>query len=528
MASDAGAGERGKQEPVTEALADDEGHGTDLFVGPVERPDEYRLVGQGARGGEGIVWRAWYRGTLPLPVEVAVKQFLAPAGEPVSDWPSPRTVDRWYEQLRLLQAVNIDHVAAYRELFAGSLPHPAGRATGDARAASHSWYLVMEWIDGPTLDTVVAAGELSLSERVRLVGEIAQAVDRLHSGASTHGMPVLHRDIKPGNIVVHPTRGAVLVDFGLLRVVEDDVMTEVPRWTGAYLAPEVHANKASASRASDVWSIAATAFFVLTGEHPSPMDPARMSAQLRTSLAGRVPDPELVITTLMRVLDASPEARPEHATVWVSELGQALTGADPSGGSKGNGSSTRRRRGIILVASIAAIVAIAGVVFAASASHGRSHKPPIAPVAKPSAYQLSASGNFTLANGRIVVSGTGTATPLGDVTLSSVSTFASYPQPAPPCTTHGTRTTGYTDFTTTTGEVVHSTFAGTACLAGVSAGGWYIFDFTGTYRFTGGSGRYRGATGSGTTHSHLEFLDNTGGSFTVASIGTFQSPPGLH
>ena len=287
-AYEAAVTEHDSREPTTEALEDDDAGRTALFVGPVGRPDEYQLVGRGARGGEGIVWRAWYRNTLPLPIDVAVKQLLAPGDRQPAEWPSASLIDSWYEQLRLLQAVHLDHVAAYRELFAGWPPHQSADAHDEPPSCARSWYLVMEWIDGPTLDAIVASRQVSLPERLRLVVDIAKAVDDLHSGEKTYGMPVLHRDIKPANIVVHPSRGAVLVDLGLLRV-EQAAMTEMPRWTSPYLAPELHANKSSSSRSSDVWSLAATAFFALTGQHPSPMNPDHMRSQLRHAGARRLP-----------------------------------------------------------------------------------------------------------------------------------------------------------------------------------------------------------------------------------------------
>ena len=64
------------------------------------------------------------------------------------------------------------------------------------------------------------------------------------------------------------------------------ILTEIPAWTGPYLAPEVHMDKTRTSRASDMWALAGTAFFALTGEHPSPGEPDRMRGQLLEHLFG--------------------------------------------------------------------------------------------------------------------------------------------------------------------------------------------------------------------------------------------------
>ena len=289
------------------------------FVGPVERPDEYELVGVGRRGGEGIVFHARYHGSLPHSVAFALKQLLPPPGVNPSEWPDRKLADRWNEQLKLLHLVRHDHLAGYRELFWGWPPHPASTCTGQPPGELRTWYLVMEWVEGASLHDVVLKDLATVPERLRFVAEVAFAIDHLHSGADTAGMALLHRDIKPGNIIVHPTRGAVLVDYGLLRV-EEPALTEIPAWTGPYLAPEVHADKTRTSKSSDLWAVAATAFFAATGRHPSPFDASRMRTQLEETLPGVVSDPAAVTDALMSVLDRQPGERPSSPSAWGRRL----------------------------------------------------------------------------------------------------------------------------------------------------------------------------------------------------------------
>jgi len=280
-------------------------------------------MGSGHRGGEGLVFRARYQGRLPRPVFFAVKQLVAPPGTSPGAWPEEWLVQRWREQLKLLHLVRHDHLVGYRELVSGWPPHPEGTCGGEPPAELRTWYLVMEWVEGPSLHDLVRAGRTGITERVRYVAQLADAVEYLHSGADTAGMTLLHRDIKPGNVIVNAERGAVLVDYGLLRV-EEPTLTELPAWTGPYLAPEVHADKTRTSRASDMWAVAATAFFALSGEQPSPFDPGLMRRQLNDQLTTEVADTDRVVAIVMGVLDRPPDERPRSPTAWASRLAREV------------------------------------------------------------------------------------------------------------------------------------------------------------------------------------------------------------
>ena len=286
-----------------------------LHCGPVNRPDEYELVGVGHKGGEGLVFRARYHGSLPRAVPFAVKQLVAPAGVDPSAWPEDALVERWREQLKLLHLLRHEHLVGYRDLISGWPPHPAGTCTGEPPADLRTWFLVMEWVEGPSLHQLVRSGRSGLSERATYIAEVASAVEYLHSGVDTAGMVLLHRDIKPGNIIISAERGAVLVDYGLVRV-EEPTLTELPAWTGPYLAPEVHADKTRTTRSSDMWALAATAYFALTGLQPSPFDPGLMARELAASMDGG----DRVSAVLMDVLDRPAGERPARPAQWAAEL----------------------------------------------------------------------------------------------------------------------------------------------------------------------------------------------------------------
>jgi serine/threonine protein kinase len=297
-----------------------------FYVGDFDRPDDYEVLHQAHRGAEGVVWRACYRGNLPWPVELAIKQLFAPPGSRPGDELDRRFVDRWNQQLKLLHQIHHDHLVRYQELFKGWPPHPPGTCTGEPPAELATWYFAMEWVDGLSLHDLVRRDEVSLEARILAIVELAEAVEHLHSGAQSSGMPLLHRDIKPGNVIVSPTRGAVLVDYGLLRVEEPGLMTEIQSWTTSYLAPEVHTDKRLTSKSSDIWAVAGTAFFALTGEHPapSPLNVELMERQLTDALHRKVDDPGDVIRAVMDVIAATPDERPTSPSAWAQRLAEAV------------------------------------------------------------------------------------------------------------------------------------------------------------------------------------------------------------
>jgi serine/threonine protein kinase len=286
-----------------------------LYAGPVSSPDEYELIGTGHKGGEGVVFQARYQGSLPRAVPFAVKQLIPPPGVSVGTWPDDKVVERWREQLKLLHLLHHQHLVAYQELLLGWPPHPKGTCSGEPPAELRTWYLVMERVEGPSLHDLVRAGDTDLAERMIYVNQLAEAVEYLHSGADSAGMTLLHRDIKPGNVIINKERGAVLVDYGLMRV-EEPTLTELPAWTGPYLAPEVHADKTRTSRASDMWALGATAFFALTGRQPSPFDPMLMRRQL-TDAVGHS---EGVVAPMMEALEQAPDRRPSSPAAWATAV----------------------------------------------------------------------------------------------------------------------------------------------------------------------------------------------------------------
>ncbi len=202
----------------------------------------YTLVAQVGRGGMGVVWRGEDR---MLGREVALKKIgLMPGG------------------------AELDLVRAEREAqLAARLNHPNIVAVFDLVVDGDDQWLVMEYVPGRTLGQL-ATDEGSLDpERARVL--LSQAADAL---AAAHAADILHRDVKPSNILVRDDGSVKLTDFGIARATADATLTQTGLVTGspAYLAPEV-ASGGRASAASDVWSLGATLYHALEGRPPYDM-----------------------------------------------------------------------------------------------------------------------------------------------------------------------------------------------------------------------------------------------------------------
>ncbi|MGM0385545.1 MAG: serine/threonine-protein kinase [Actinomycetota bacterium] len=196
--------------------------------------DAYVLLSPVHRGGMGEVWRA---ASLAGHEVVAVK-FLG-GDLPEADVARARLA----REAENLAAVDSRHVIKLLD-----------------KGPDH---LVMEYLEGESLaETLISRRKLPHAEVARFVGECADGL------AAAHLAGVLHRDVKPANIILSP-RGAVLADLGISHALGQDPITDPGRVMGTaeYLAPELMAG-VPASPASDVYALGICAFEALTGAPP--------------------------------------------------------------------------------------------------------------------------------------------------------------------------------------------------------------------------------------------------------------------
>ncbi|WP_051486204.1 serine/threonine-protein kinase [Nocardioides sp. J54] len=212
--------------------------GTDVLAG---RYELQRLIG---RGGNGEVWQALDRS---LGRDVAVKVVDATDG----DAPATR---RFQQEARA----------------AASLNHPHVVAVYDAGTDGQRAYLVMELLPGPPLSELVRReGPLSPERAEELAAQAAAGLE------AVHGVGVVHRDVKPGNLVLDRQGRVKVVDFGIARVAESTATqvtaTGMVVGSAPYLSPE-QARGDTATPASDLYALGCTLMTLLTGSPPFTAD----------------------------------------------------------------------------------------------------------------------------------------------------------------------------------------------------------------------------------------------------------------
>jgi hypothetical protein len=228
-------------------------------------------------------------------------------------------------------------------------------------------YLVSELAEGPTLDELAREGRISDREVAQVGVELCEALDHAHASG------VIHRDIKPQNVTVHPAdaprpAGAVrskLMDFGIARLRDAPALTPTGEVVGtiAYMAPE-QAEGALATEATDAYSLALTLYECWAGENPvvrsTPAATARAIGQPLPPLRKLRPDlPARLCETLDACLAPDPGERPT-----VDELGGELHAAipllDPRRAVPAAGEPSRAVSRFVHLARVAALMALAG------------------------------------------------------------------------------------------------------------------------------------------------------------------------
>jgi len=186
-------------------------------------------------------------------------------------------------------------------------------------------YLVFERVIGPTLEDALRRGRLTREGAARLARELGEGL------SAAHARGVLHRDMKPGNVIL-TGEGAKIADFGVARL-PDSTLTKAGARVGtpAYAAPEaIREGKHSAE--SDQFSLAATLYEAVSGQRAFPGDDAiTVAKKIETEdaqlIARRLHFPERVDRVLSRGLAKDPKERYASCAAFGTALSEALVGA---------------------------------------------------------------------------------------------------------------------------------------------------------------------------------------------------------
>jgi len=247
----------------------------------------YRLEGRIARGGVGEVWRA---------VDLGL-------GRPVA--------------VKLLRAEYAQHLEVLTRFraeaqHAGSVSHPGIARVYDfgETGAADSPYLVMELVDGPSLARVLAAGPLNPRDTMDVLAQAAAGLQAAHAAG------LVHRDVKPGNLLVGPAGQVKITDFGIAYAAWSAPITQTGALVGtpAYLAPE-RVTGAPATPASDLYALGVVGYQCLTGEAPFGGMPPEVAAEHQHRTLPPLPwtVPAGVARLILDLTAADPAARPASA-----------------------------------------------------------------------------------------------------------------------------------------------------------------------------------------------------------------------
>ena len=259
----------------------------------------YSLTDRIATGGMGDVWRAT---DSVLGRDVAVKVMRATAAD------DPTFANRFRDEARHSAGMSHQNIATVYDY---------GEDDGTA-------YLVMELVDGEPLSQMIARGPMPPDQVRGIIGQAALAL------AAAHAAGVVHRDVKPANILVTPDGRVKLTDFGIARAADGASHTRTGEVLGTpqYLSPEQALGK-GATGSSDLYALGIITQEMLTGRKPFEAGTAVATALAQVN-DPPPPLPDWVPSDLRRIVEQSlakdPSDRPTSAAAVAAALGMPVTG----------------------------------------------------------------------------------------------------------------------------------------------------------------------------------------------------------
>jgi serine/threonine-protein kinase len=327
----------------------------------------YELLDVLGRGGMGVVYRA--RDQL-LERIVAVKVLPAEYAD------DPLLVERFEREARAAARLN----------------HPNIVAVFDTGRDGSVRYIVMECVPGQSLAQLLnERGALPVAEAVEIAAQVADALGVAHTAG------IVHRDIKPGNVMVEPSARCKVLDFGIARLAADAALTQTASLLGSapYMPPEMSLGRSSDAR-SDIYSLGCVLYELLTDRPPFRGEVAAAIINQHVNVAPRPPSelnpavPPGVDALVLRMLAKDPADRPQSGAETAAALRASLRD-EPTAATIAamapvpppivppreppptwSDDSAERRGGFPLVPVVLAVAAaiVVGIVIAIAASSG--------------------------------------------------------------------------------------------------------------------------------------------------------------
>jgi len=231
--------------------------------------------------------------------------------------------DTWIDKkvaIKVPHRQNLDFGELLKEpRLLASLNHPNVVSITTAEKQNDIFFIVMEYVSGATLEQIIETeGALELSRGLDYICQICNAVDHAHAQG------VLHRDLRPGNVLVSRTGLLKVADFGTARFLEIAAHGSTVIGSPAYMAPEVFDGKAVF--ASDIYSLGCTMYQILTGSAPyTPPAPKELDKLMSGELvsAPRLKNPNIptrVSEIIMRAMAPNISERYKQANDVLTDL----------------------------------------------------------------------------------------------------------------------------------------------------------------------------------------------------------------
>jgi len=291
-----------------------------MSIVPGARLGPYEILTRLGSGGMGVVYRAR---DSRLERQVAIKVLPPDVTRDLS------AKKRFLHEARAASALDHVNICTIHEI----------NETDDGQL-----YLVMSYYDGETLAQRIQRGPIELREAIGIVLQVGRGL------AEAHAAGIVHRDIKPANLLVTKSGVVKILDFGLAKLMDADVVTQtgVISGTVAYMSPEQVLGQPLDQR-TDVWALGVVLYEMLAGHRPFQGDNLlaishAIAEKEPDAIAARRDIPPEIETTVFRALAKHPIERYQNVTDLLAALGGELSAATGTTSATVSGTTTRTAR----------------------------------------------------------------------------------------------------------------------------------------------------------------------------------------